>query len=67
MTTDYTWDAAGALPVVIDDETLRYVYGLDQIWNGLQRTRVFLIPIVRAVHQEAGYSDIWEEYVQTEF
>jgi hypothetical protein len=45
----------------------RYVYGLDQIWNGLQRTRVFVIPIVRAVHQEAGYSDIWEEYVQTEF
>jgi hypothetical protein len=45
----------------------REVYGLDHIWNGLQRQRVFLIPIVRAVRQEAGYSDIWEEYVQTEF
>ena len=31
VTTDYTWDAAGALPVVIDDESLRYVYGLDLI------------------------------------
>jgi hypothetical protein len=45
----------------------REVYGLDHVWNGLQRTRVFLISTVRAVHQEAGYSDIWEEYVQTEF
>jgi hypothetical protein len=45
----------------------REVYGLDHIWNGLQRTRVFLIPIVRAVHQEAGYSDIWEEYVEPRF
>lgn len=45
----------------------RYVYAADQIWKGLQRTRVFLIPIVRAVHQEHGYSDIWEEYVTPEF
>lgn len=31
VTTDYTWDAVGALPVVLDDETYRYVYGLDLI------------------------------------
>jgi glycosyl transferase, family 25 len=42
----------------------REVYGLDHIWNPLQRTRVFLIPIIRAVRQEPGYSDIWQEYVE---
>ena len=31
VTTEYAWDATAALPVVIDDETLRYVYGLDLI------------------------------------
>jgi GR25 family glycosyltransferase involved in LPS biosynthesis len=45
----------------------REVYGLDHVWNGLQRTRVFLIPIVRAARQEPGYSDIWQEYVQPAF
>lgn len=30
-TIDYVWDTAGALPVVLDDGTYRYVYGLDLI------------------------------------
>jgi hypothetical protein len=45
----------------------RELYGLDHIWNDLQRTRVFVIPIVRAVHQDAGYSDIWKTYVEPTF
>jgi len=36
----------------------RHLYGNDQIWKRLQRDRVFLIPIKRAVYQEEGYSDI---------
>jgi hypothetical protein len=36
----------------------RHVYGLDQIWKRLQRNRVFVIPIKRAVFQEEGYSDV---------
>lgn len=45
----------------------REVYGLDHMWSRLQQTRVFLIPIVRAVRQAPGYSDIWEEYVDQRF
>jgi hypothetical protein len=39
------------------------VYSLDQAWKKLQRTHVFLIPIVRAATQRAGYSDISREGV----
>ncbi len=30
-TTDYTWDVAARLPVVLQDGTNTYVYGLDLI------------------------------------
>jgi hypothetical protein len=36
----------------------RRIYGCDKIWMRLQDRRVFLIPIVRAVRQSAGYSDV---------
>jgi hypothetical protein len=36
----------------------RMLFGLDMIWKRLQRDRVFLVPIKRAVYQETGYSDI---------
>ena len=36
----------------------RMVFGNDAIWSRLQRTRVFLIPIKRAVRQASGYSDV---------
>jgi hypothetical protein len=39
----------------------RHIYGLDQIWKRLQRNRVFVIPIKRAVFQEEGYSDVEQE------
>ncbi|HET9465663.1 MAG TPA: hypothetical protein VFO71_09045 [Gemmatimonadales bacterium] len=29
QTTTYTWDAAAGLPVVLQDNTYTYVYGLD--------------------------------------
>jgi len=45
----------------------REVFGLDHAWVPLQRARIFLIPIVRAVRQEAGYSDIWDAEVVPEF
>jgi hypothetical protein len=32
-TTTYTWDAASALPVVIQDGTYSYVYGLARLWH----------------------------------
>jgi hypothetical protein len=38
----------------------RHLYGVDQIWKRLQRDRVFVIPIKRAVYQEEGYSDVEE-------
>jgi hypothetical protein len=41
----------------------RAFYGLDVIWARLQRSRVFLIPIKRAVYQADGYSDIEEQFV----
>lgn len=36
----------------------RHVYGLDQMWKRLQRDRVFVIPITRAVYQGESYSDV---------
>jgi hypothetical protein len=36
----------------------RKYYGCDKVWMPLQRQRVFLVPMVRAVRQESGYSDI---------
>lgn len=36
----------------------REMFGVDMIWNRLQKERVFLVPTVRAVVQEAGYSDV---------
>jgi hypothetical protein len=41
----------------------RMVYSLDTVWSGLQRSRVFLIPIKRAARQTAGYSDIEGAFV----
>ena len=31
LTTNYTWDVAAGLPVILEDGTNRYVYGLDLI------------------------------------
>jgi glycosyl transferase family 25 len=45
----------------------RHVYGVDQAWAHLQKTRTFLIPIIRAAHQNAGYSDIWEREVRPDY
>ena len=42
----------------------RHTFGVDRIWERLQRSHVFLIPIVRAGRQEPGYSDIWQQYVE---
>lgn len=41
----------------------RMLYGIDAIWARLQGSRVFLIPIKRAVRQADGYSDIEEQFV----
>ena len=41
----------------------RMLYGVDIIWASLQRSRVFLIPIKRAVRQADGYSDIEQRVV----
>jgi hypothetical protein len=41
----------------------RMTYGIDTVWSGLQRSRVFLIPIKRAARQASGYSDIEQAYV----
>lgn len=41
----------------------RHTYGIDRVWERLQRERVFVIPIVRAGRQAAGYSDVWQHFV----
>jgi hypothetical protein len=41
----------------------RMTFGLDIIWKRLQSDHVFLIPVRRAVYQEAGYSDVEEAVV----
>ncbi len=45
-TTTYTWDAASQLPVVIQDGTYSYVYGLDLILDD-GRLRDPALPLVR--------------------
>jgi glycosyl transferase, family 25 len=39
-------------------------YSFDQAWKTLQRSHVFLIPIVRAATQRPGYSDISRGHVR---
>ena len=45
----------------------RLLYGLDMIWFRLQRSRVFLIPVKRAVRQADGYSDVEKRHVSYGF
>jgi hypothetical protein len=42
----------------------RELHGLDHAWRPLQEIRVFLVAVIRAVHQQPGYSDIWQQDVR---
>jgi hypothetical protein len=38
-------------------------WGIDMTWHSLQERRVFLVPVVRAVQQRPGHSDIEDRFV----